>query len=96
MNKLPKLETWTNPDNGIVFINSKKPNDLTKAEANEIIRRCEAYEGLVKEINRLRHAAGLLNSMVLSGEKHSDVSRKIVKEAFAGKPSEQALSEAEK
>lgn len=93
MNKLPKI---AKENIGPYWVITKVLGGLTKAEANEIIRRCEAYEGLVKEINRLRHAAGLLNSMVLSGEKHSDVSRKIVKEAFAGKPSEQALSEAEK
>ena len=34
-----------------------------------------------KEI-KLRKAVGLLNSMVLSGESHSETSREIVKEAL--------------
>lgn len=39
--------------------------------------RCE-------KVRQLRKAVGLLNSMVLCGEKHSDESRKIVKHALKG------------
>ena len=36
-----------------------------------------------KELNKLREAIGLLNSMLLSGENHSDSSRKVVAEAVS-------------
>jgi len=77
---------------------------MTEAQADEIIRCCKAYEGLVREVEieadgakvlaealikaqkergRLRTAIGLLNSMVLCGEKHSDKSKQIVEQALS-------------
>lgn len=35
------------------------------------------------ELGKLREAIGLLNSMLISGEKHSDSSRKVVAEALS-------------
>jgi len=40
---------------------------------------------LKEERNSLRHAVGMLNSMVLCGKKHSDTPRQIVKDAMSGK-----------
>ena len=40
---------------------------------------------LKEERDSLRHATGMLNSMVLGGESHSDTSRQIVKDAMMGK-----------
>lgn len=39
---------------------------------------------LLDKIKQLQEAVGLLNSMVLSGEEHSEVSRKIVQQALMG------------
>ncbi len=36
-----------------------------------------------RELDKLREAIGLLNSMLLSGENHSDSSRKVVAEAVS-------------
>ncbi len=43
---------------------------------------------LKEEINSLRHATGMLNSMVLGREQHSPTSRKVVKDAMTGKKTE--------
>ena len=42
----------------------------------------EEYKPDSAEIENLRRAVSLLNSMVLGGEKHSDQSLKVVKEAL--------------
>ena len=51
--------------------------------------RNENLRNLIKELEgenkKQRYAIGLLNSMVLSGEEHSDESKKIVKQALKGK-----------
>ena len=38
--------------------------------------------GLQSENNRLRNAVALLNSMILSGEDHSEISRAVVRDAL--------------
>ncbi len=43
---------------------------------------------LKEERDSLRYATGLLNSMVLGRESHTDTSRKIVKDAMMGKKTE--------
>jgi hypothetical protein len=87
---MPKLHaSYRGRASGTVIIGEERA--FTEQEALEIIRRVEAHDGLVEKMNQLRYAAGLLNSMILSGEKHSKVSRKVVKDAFTGNR-EQALS----
>lgn len=53
---------------------------------------------LQAENKQLREATGLLNSMILSGEKHSEKSKEIVKQAlmeFGQKSKEEKLKETE-
>ncbi len=45
----------------------------------------EVMQEQAEEIQRLKAAVSLLNSMVLSGEQHSDRSRAVVKKALGEK-----------
>lgn len=72
----------------------KKECDALRNRVNELdaslerTLRSAANAKLKEERDSLRHATGMLNSMVLSGESHSDASRKIVKDAMMGKKTE--------
>jgi len=55
---------------------SKKHKDIKHRRMNKLILNMEAKNA------ELKKAVSLLNSMVLSGEKHSDASQKIVKQAL--------------
>ena len=50
--------------------------------AKEFDAAIEEHEALQAANTRLREAVGLLNSMVLSGENHSEQSKKVVEQAL--------------
>ncbi len=52
---------------------------------------CEQHRDLQAENKRLRDAVGLLNSMILGGEKHSEVSKKTVQQALKGDTDEKDI-----
>ncbi len=86
--KLPKLVCWTNSDGGS-YVNTVGTENLTKAQAAEVIRRAEAYQKM-KDV---------LESMVMSCqdceffgevecEYQTECLNKKASQALAGEPKE--------
>ena len=80
MNKLPKLVIWTfdDLDERVITTDGR---DITKAQALEVIHRCEAYEIYKTQFSAAMRAKSL------------GLCKKAIKHAL---DNEQALSEAEK